>query len=180
MTAPIRCACIHSVNKHCIMSLTEQIFRHARTSSSRQHSCQTVITVEVVCRWVYGGMKSPTSSSISESSAYTELIAHCLTIRVLIRDSIRICIHIRNLMHNLTLCLALINDNLARRVFKCPKAGRKGRVGKGGVQRYSRVSISNELQLSWFHQVCVKNWCSASRRRYPLPINIYSPIVSAT
>lgn len=144
MTAPIRCACIHSVNKHCIMSLTE----HARTSSSRQHSCQTVITVEVVCRWVYGGMKSPTSSSISESSAYTELIAHCLTIRVLIRDSIRICIHIRNLMHNLTLCLALINDNLARRVFKCPKAGRKGREGRGGIQRYSRVSISNELQLS--------------------------------
>lgn len=141
MTAPIRCACIHSVNKHCIMSLTVQIFRHARTSSSRQHSCQKVITVEVVCRRVYGGMKSPTSSSISESSAYTELIAHCLTIRVLIRDSIRICIHICNLMHNLTLCLALINDNLARRVFKCPKAGRKGRVGKGGPKVLQSVNI---------------------------------------
>lgn len=117
---------MHSVNKHCIMSLTKQIFRHARTSSSRQHSCQTVITEEVVCRWVYEGMKSPTSSSISESSAHTELIAYSLTIRVLIR----ICIHIRNLMHNLTLCLALINDNLARRVFKCPKQAEEAR-GEG-------------------------------------------------
>lgn len=85
-------------------------------------------------------MKSSTCSSISDSSAYTELIARCLTIRILIRDSIRICIRIRNLMHNLTLCLPLINDNLARLVFKWRKqaenaqkadTGERGRRVKG-------------------------------------------------
>lgn len=118
-------------------------------------------------------MKSSTWSSISDSSAYTELIARCLTIRVLIRDSIRICIRICNLMHNLTLCLPLINDNLARLVFKWRKQAQ-------ALQSVNIKWIAIKLISSSMCEKLMLFLSPTTPLTKALPINIYSPIVSAT